>query len=341
MGVYGAIDLHSKRSFVVLCDEEGVVVLERRVRNDLGLILGMVEPFRNDVVGLAVESTYNWYWLVDGLMEDNYKVHLVNTGAVKQYEGLKHGDDRSDARWLAELLRLGILPEGYIYPREQRPVRDLLRKRAQLVEQQTSNVLSIGNQMARSLGLSVRSNEIRRLSDADVDGLLGERDLALAVKANLSVMRCLQEQISGIERVVKERVKLRPEFKQLLTVPGIGDVLGLTIALETGDIRRFPHGGNFASYCRCVESRRLTDGKKKGKGNRKNGNKYLAWAFSEAATFARRYSPAVRRFYQRKVAKRNEAVAHNAVAHKLARASYYIMRDGVPFDDGKAFGTRT
>jgi len=127
------------------------------------------------------------------------------------------------------------------------------------------------------------------------------------------------------------------EFQDLLTVSGIGQILALTIMLETGDIRRFPAVGNFASYCRCVGSQKLSNGKRKGSGNTKKGNKYLAWAFVEAAHFAVRYNPCIKRFYQRKQAKTNTVVATKAVAHKLARACFYILRDQVPFDVSKAF----
>jgi transposase len=159
----------------------------------------------------------------------------------------------------------------------------------------------------------------------------------LAVQANLSVMRCLEEQIQILERAIKDRIKLKADLRYLKTVPGIGKTLALTIMLETGDIRRFPQVGNFASYCRCVDSRKVSNGKRKGSGNAKNGNRYLAWAFVEAAHFAVRFDPSIRRYYQRKKAKTKGVVATKAVAHKLARACYYIMRDQVPFDIAKAF----
>ena len=124
------------------------------------------------------------------------------------------------------------------------------------------------------------------------------------------------------------------------TVPGIGEILALTIMLETGDIRRFASVGNFASYCRCVGSQKISNGKKKGQGNTKNGNKYLAWAFIEAANFAIRFSGTINGFYQRKKAKTKGVVALKAVAHKLCRACYYIMRDQVPFNITKAFGQK-
>ena len=137
---------------------------------------------------------------------------------------------------------------------------------------------------------------------------------------------------------MKSRIRLRPGFRPLLTVNGIGEILALTIMLETGDIHRFARVGHYASYCRCVGSEKLSNGKKKGKGNTKNGNRYLAWAYMEAANFAVRFSPQIRRYYQRKRAKTNAMVAIKTVAHKLARACYYILRDQVPFNVDKAFG---
>jgi len=132
-------------------------------------------------------------------------------------------------------------------------------------------------------------------------------------------------------------MKLLPEFEKLKTITGVGDILALTIALETGTISRFPKVGNYASYCRCVSSQRLSNGKKKGQNNRKNGNKYLGWAFVEAANFTKRYCSDARRFYQRKAAKTKEVVAIKAVSHKLARAAYFVMRDRVDYNSKKAF----
>ena len=306
--------------------------------NDLKLILGQLAPYQSKIEGIVVESTYNWYWLVDGLMEQGYRVHLANTAAIQQYNGLKYTDDDSDARWLAHLLRLGVLPQGYIYPREQRPVRDLLRKRGQLVRQRTANLLSIQNLFTRNTGSSLSGNEIKGLQVEDIEGRVAANDLALAIKANLAVMQSADEQVQILEQTVTGRVKLREEFRFLKTVPGIGQILALTIMLETGDIRRFASVGNFASYCRCVGSQKISNGKKKGKGNTKNGNKYLSWAFVEAANFAIRFNPKIRSFYQRKKAKTHGVVALKAVAHKLCRACYYIMRDRVAFNMTKAFG---
>lgn len=108
MKLYGAIDLHSNNSVVLVSDEQDCVVYEKRLPNDLRLINEQLGTYREALEGVVVESTYNWYWLVDGLMDQGHKVHLANTAAIQQYEGLKYTDDQSDARWLAHLLRLGI-----------------------------------------------------------------------------------------------------------------------------------------------------------------------------------------------------------------------------------------
>ena len=100
MKLYGGIDLHSNNSVINLIDEDSNVIIKKRMTNNLLAILLLLEPYRDGIDGLVVESTYNWYWLVDGLMEAGFKVHLANTAAIQQYSGLKHGDDDSDANWL-------------------------------------------------------------------------------------------------------------------------------------------------------------------------------------------------------------------------------------------------
>lgn len=337
MKLNGGIDLHSNNSMIALRDEQDQVVYRRRLPNDLATILGELAPYQGAIEGVVVESTYHWYWLVDGLMAAGYRVHLANTAAIVQYAGLKYTDDDSDARWLAKLLRLKRLPEGYIYPKAERAVQDLLRKRGQLVRQRTSTLLAVQNLLARNRGESLSANAVKRLSSETVDQLLPEPYLALTVNSNLGVINALDEQITVLEKTIKAHIKPSATFQFLLSVSGIGDILGLTILLETGEIRRFASVGQYASYCRCVGSERISNGKRKGRGNRKNGNRYLAWAYVEAAHFAVRYNTQIKRYYQRKCSRSNTVVAIKTVAHKLARAWYYLLRDQVPFDVNKAF----
>jgi transposase len=337
MVLYAGIDLHSNNNVVVVQDEEDKVVGRKRLANDLATVSAWLEPYRKDLAGVVVESTYNWYWLVDGLMQEGYPVHLANTVAIQQYDGLKYRDDASDARFLAKLLRLGELPEGHIYPRKERAIRDLLRKRSQLVRQSTMNLLSIQNLFARNTGECVSANRVRQLTAEAVDARFEDPNVAQAIKSSLEVRSCLQQQILVLEKAVLGQVALRQGYKKLLTVPGIGAVLAMTIMLETGDIGRFAGVGHYVSYCRLVGSSHLTNGKSKGSGNTKNGNAFLCWAFIEAANFAIRFNPIVRRYYQRKCARTKRIVALKAVAHKLARACYHVIKDDVPFEVRRAF----
>lgn len=338
MELYAAIDLHSNNSVVMVIDAQDRTLFAERLPNDLSAIVAALRSCPGTLHGVAVESTYNWYWLVDGLQDAGFTVHLVNTAAVKQYDGLKHGGDFSDARHLAHLLRLGILPVGHIYPREQRAVRDLLRKRTQLVRQRTTQILSMHNLIARNLGARMRGDSIKRMEPKDVDAMELLEEQKQALKANLAVMDCIDEQIQQLERSILAKLKPREDFKALKTVSGVGDILALTIALEAGDIDRFAGPGNFASYARMVDSRRESNGKKKGEGNAKCGNKFLAWAFIEAAHFAVRFDATIKRWYQKKCASRLSVIAIKAVAHKLARACYHVIKHGQPFDVAKAFG---
>jgi transposase len=340
MSLYGGIDLHANNSVIVLLNEQDEVIYRKRLPNALSTVLEQLAPYHTEMKGLVVESTYNWYWLVDGLMDADYRVHLANPAAIQQYSGLKYSDDHSDARWLAHLLRLGVLPEGYIYPKAERAVRDLLRKRAHLVRQHTANVLSVQNILTRNTGARFSVKRIHELTKQELQSLLAEEPQVLAVTSSLAVLDCLRHQIKTLEKTVHKRLHHTPAYEQLLTVDGIGTILAQTITLETGAISRFPTVGNYASYCRCVDSNKISNGKRKGTGNVKNGNPYLAWASMEAAQFALRFQPAAQRFYQRKLAKsrNNTVLARKAVAHKLSRACYYIMRDLVPFEAATAFG---
>jgi transposase len=334
MELYSGLDLHSTNTYIGILTPEFNRVFKKRVSNNLDLILETLEPFKDQLKGLVVESTYNWYWLVDGLMDAGYGcVHLANPSAIRQYEGLKHSDDKHDAFFLAQLLILGILPQGYIYPKKDRPVRDLARKRMFLVKHKTAHILSLQSLIGRCSGQRISSNQIRTITSADLKQLLKEEHLVLSAQANLDSIVFLKQQIHGLEKVIKNKLKLSQAFNGLLTVPGIGHILAMTIMLEVGDVGRFAKVGNFTSYCRCAPTQRLSDGKAKGSGNRKNGNRYLSWAFSEAAQMARRFNARFRRYYARKAAQTNTIVATRALSNKLARICYYIMRDEVVFNE--------
>lgn len=232
-------------------------------------------------------------------------------------------------------MRLGILPTGYIYPKAERSLRDLMRKRIQLVQDRSSHIIRLKSQVQMHTGQTLPTNDIK--TKKFELPIVGDHNVQLALQSHLVLITALSQQIAALEKTIVTQLTDKPIFRLLKTVNGIGDILAQAIVLETGDIARFKTPGNYASYSRCVDSRRESNGKKKGENNRKNGNRYLARAFIEAANFAIRHSQKANRFYQKKCQARNVIVARKALAHKLARACYWIMKKEEPFNEDLLF----
>ena len=295
-------------------------------------------PYRDRIETIAVESTFNWYWLVDGLQDLGYQTVLANPAAIQQYEGVKHTDDKHDAFWLAEMLRLNILPTGYIYDRKLRSVRDLLRRRMGLVCKRTALILSLKSLHVRMHGTAWTLGDIKRSSVDDVWRKFEHESDQLVAREDRRLIQELDVSIARIEAHVLQRARKLPAYPRLVSIPGIGEILGMTITLETGEIKRFASAGDFASYCRCVRTERRSNQKKKGENNSKCGNKYLAWAFVEAANFAQRYNQQAKGFFERKKAATNTMVATKALACKLAKAAWHVMSKNVDYEDQRVFG---
>lgn len=333
------VDLHSNNAMYVVTDQQDKLLLKKRLPNRLPVVLESLEPFHKQLKVVAVESTYNWYWLVDGLMDHEYPVVLANPSAIDQYDGIKEANDLTDAAFLARLARLDILPTGYIYPREDRPVRDLLRRRTLIVKQRTAIIQSLQNMAMRQTGKRISWRVIRKLSYEERTELLGDHDcLAFVTTEQADLIQLLKEKSKRFEEKVLEHAHLKPAYECLLTIPGVGVILALTIMLETGDIGRFETVGDYTSYCRCVRATHTSNSKGKGKNNSKNGNAYLAWAFVEAVHHALRTCPQAKHFYDKKLAKRNGSLATKALAAKWSKAAYYMMKRQEAFDLTRVFG---
>lgn len=338
MKIMVGIDLHSNNALCGLMDESGQRLVHKKLPCDLAAILQLLEPYKDRIATVAIESTFNWYWLVDGLQDHGYHVALANPARMQPYRGMKYTDDVSDAYFLAELLRLNLLPTGHIHDRQTRPVRDLLRRRLLLVRQRTMLILSFKSLNERTLGQrgslarvkSMKAEEAQARFTAPADQLLSGTEIELRGHLTTAITK-LEQPILGV-------AGQWPPDPRLQEIPGIGQILGLTIALETGDAKRFADAGNFASYCRCVKSLRPSNGKKKGENNRKCGHQYLAWAFGEAAHFACRYDDPCRRFSDRKKQQTNPVVATKSLACKLAKAAWHVMKEDVPYDAMRVFG---
>lgn len=338
MKLFCGMDLHSNNTVIVIIDQMGKKIFKGKFPNNLETILKALQPFKDRIGGIVVESTFNWNWLVYGLMKNGYKVHLAHPSGNQRYNGLKRTNDTHDAFWLAELLRLGILAEGYIYPEDQIALRDLARKRLKLVNNRTEYILSLESLVSRHLGKTITCSDIKKLTPARVRSMFKEEHLISLAMVNLEMIKKLDDVEKTLKGKILKALKLKPEFALLKTAPGIGDVLALTIALDTGSIARFPDAGNYVSYCRCADSKRTSNNKSKGQNNRKNGNKYLAWAYTEAAHKMVCFCRHARHFYTEKSKKTKPVVATKALAAKIARACYHIMKDQVEFNKAKFFG---
>src|ERR1019366_1683272 len=320
--VIAGMDLHSNNVVIGVMDLDGQRLASRKLPCDLKEVVKFLAPFKRRLERVAVESTYNWYWLVDGLQALKYPVVLANPAGMEQYSGIKHADDTNDAFFLAELLRLKILPTGHIYDAELRPVRDLLRRRLRWGHHRPELTLS----KLKELEIKAAQELYEHPANQMIAGM------------QIKHIEQLTESIEKIEKAVLGSARELPYYEKLATLPGVGRILGMTITMEVGDIKRFADPGHFASYCWTVEAKRMSNSKKKGENNSKCGNKYLAWAFVEAANFARRYDEQCRKWFERKAAKTSNVIAIKALACKLAKAAWYLMAEETDYDPQRMFG---
>src|SRR6266404_3775557 len=301
--VIAGIDLHRNNVVIGIMDMDGKRLASRKVACEIEEVVKVLAPYKKRLEKIGVESTYNWYWLVDGLRALSYPVVLANPAGMEQYNGIKHADDTNDAFFLAELVRLKILPTGHIYDAKLRPVRDLLRRRLMLVHHRTALMLSFKSLYTRTTGQEMTLSELKAMETKEAQNLYEHPANQMIAGMQIKHIEQLSESIEKIEKAVLASARELPCYAKLATLRWFGRIWGMNITMEVREIKRFAEPGNFASYCRTVEAKRTSNSKKKGENNSKCGNKYLAWAFVEGANFAGRYDPQCRRWYDRKVAK--------------------------------------
>jgi transposase len=256
--VVAGMDLHSNNVVIGVMDLDGKRVATGKVDCDLKAVVKFLAPYKSRLEQVAVESTYNWYWLVDGLQACQYPVVLANPAGMVQYDGIKHADDTNDAFFLAELLRLKILPTGHIYDAQLRPVRDLLRRRLTLVHHRTALMLSFKSLYTRTTGQEMALSRLKALKIKEAQDLYEHPANQVIAGLQIKHIEQLTESIEKIEKGVLASARELPYYAKLATLPGVGRILGMTITLEVGDIKRFAEPGHFASYCRTVAAQRFS-----------------------------------------------------------------------------------
>jgi transposase len=338
---YCGIDLSARDSHLCVLDENLSIQLQKKSANELPLIASLLEPFKPDLK-IVVESTFNWYWLVDGLQSLDFDVSLAHTLGLSMITKAKVKTDRRDAFTLAKLLRAGVIPKSYIYPASTRPVRDLLRRRMKVVSLRAQEYGGLRQLLLREGILSISRNEIKLADDVDLKEWFTHPMVVISATQQLERIELLSKQIQQLEQQILDLTRGKADYKRLLAVAGIGRILALTILYEVGEISRFQSVRHFSSYCRLVpgvaQSGQVS---RRGRAS-KQGNAYLKSAFNQAAVVAVRSYPRIRSCYERHLQRHRgsarKLVAYNVIAHKLAQAVYIVLKQGVEYREEMLFG---
>jgi transposase len=330
---YAGIDLHARSMFTHILDAEGKTVFEKDLLASPQIFLDAIKPFREGLV-VGCECMFAWYWLADLCEDESIPFALGHALYMKAIHGGKAKNDRIDAGKIASLLRGGNFPMAYVYPRDMRETRDLLRRRTFFVRQKAQLIAHVTNTNSQ-YNLPPFERKLSRHPDySDLATRFAHASTQLSIGADAALINQYQSTIQELETHLVKHAKVDdPKTYHLLqSLPGIGKVLGLIMLYEIQDIRRFPEDGNFLSYARLVRCEHESAGKKKGSGGKKIGNAHLKWAFSEAACLMLRSCAPVKAWLQRQERKRGKRKALAILEAKIGRAVYQVWRKQQPFD---------
>ena len=341
MSFYCGIDLSARESQICVINKRVKKVLEVKTPNKLEQIKQLLAPYKADLQ-IVVESTFNWYWLVDGLQAAGFKVVLAHTLGLHMITAAKVKTDRRDAFALAKLLLAGMIPVAYIYPAETRPLRDLLRRRGRLVQVRAGEYGSLRRLLLRQGILSHKQQEIKQAEEADLEKWFEHPLVRLHASQELERISLYTQQLAKLEATILAQAKKEWGFEQLQKLPGIGPIIALTIFYELGELGRFATAKDFSSYCRVVSGEAKSGQmSRRGRGS-KQGNHYLKWALSQAAVHAVQSYPGVRRYYERQLRRHRgrarQMVVYNIIAHKLAQAVYHVLKERTEYREELLFG---
>jgi len=338
---YCGIDLSARESHLCVVDENLSIHLQMKAANELTRICDLLEPFKPHLQ-IVVESTFNWYWLVDGLADRGFQVCLAHTLGLAMITHAKVKTDRRDAFTLAKLLRAGVIPRAYIYPASTRPVRDLLRRRQKVVALRAQEYGALRQLLLREGLLSCSRNEIKLAEEEDLVEWFSHPLVVMSASHQLERIELLSRQIQQLEQQVLDLTSDNRDYKRLLKISGIGRILALTILYEVGEVSRFKSVRQFSSYCRLVPGVAQSGSVSRRGRSSKQGNHYLKSAFNQAAVVAVRSYARIRRCYERHLARHRggarKLVAYNVVAHKLAQAVYIVLKQGEDYREEILFG---
>jgi transposase len=330
---YAGVDLHARAIFVVVLDHHGKLVFAKNLPANPDAFLNAVAPFRNGLL-VACECMHCWYWLADTCRQEHIAFVLGHAWAMKAVHGQKTKCDRKDAEAIARLLRGGNLPPAYAYPKQRRGLRDLLRARLRLVRQR-AHLYGHVHTARRQANLPPVSNDVKyQCKRAGCTADITDPFVRRRVETHLALLEPLDTTIRRLEAEIEDAARLifPAELAVLQSTPGVGLVRSLTILLEIDTIERFDTRQQFCSYARLCGAVQSSDNQRCGTGNRKAGNAWLKWAFSEAAVRSAQKDERLGSLLNRLASKLGKAKAYSALAHKLGRAFYHMLRTKEVFD---------
>lgn len=333
---YCGIDLHSRKMYVCVMDRDGRIYYHRNMQNDFDEFKRAVEKYLPNM-SVGVESMHSYYWLADSCIEANIPFYLGHAYYMKTIHGGKKKNDKIDSKKIADLMRSNHLPIGYVYPKEMRAARDLLRRRHRYMRIRSeayTHIQTIFRQQCVNItGKDIKSSEAREKLLRWFDN----PEINSSIEANLDIIEFLNPMINKLERQIRAKAKEfdRTTLNLLLTVPGIGEMLSLNILYEIGKIERFKSAQKFSSYCRLVKCERESGGKKYKSKNQKIGNSYLKWSIGEIIIHAARTSPVINKHYERLISRYGKGKAKSIISHKFGVAIYYMLKNKEAFDEDR------
>jgi transposase len=330
---YCGIDLHARTMYVCIVNHNGEILVHHNYNANPETFLKVIAPYREDIV-VAVECMFTWYWLADLCQREGIAFVLGHALYMKAIHGGKAKNDRIDAQKIAVLLRGGMLPQAYVYPAEMRATRDLLRRRMHFMRKRAELLTHVQNTNSQYNLPEIGKKIAYKANRAGVAERFADPAVQKSIAVDLALLGHYDELLRDIELSVLKAAKQHDAnaLYLLRTVPGIGEILSLVLLYEIHDIQRFPRVQDFVSYCRLVKCAKESAGKRYGTSGTKIGNAYLKWAFSEAAVLFLRANPAGQKYLSRLEKKHGKGKALTVLAHKLARAVYYMLKRNTAFD---------
>jgi len=336
---YCGIDLHARKMYICILDSKGDVLVHRNIVTDWDQFLHTIKPYREDIA-VAVECIFTWYWIADLCRENEIPFILGHALYMKAIHGGKAKNDKVDSHKIAVLLKGGMMPMAYVYPPKMRATRDLLRRRIYFVRKRAELLTHIQN-TAHQYNLDAPLGRIAKPKNRD--GLLERfpgKSVQKIIEIDLTMIEAYDEMLKKLEwNIVKTSRDHDPvSYTLLKTIPGVGRILGLTLLYEIENISRFPRVQDFASYSRLIKCAKESNGKRYGSSGSKIGNAHLKWAFSQAAVHSLKYNEAGKKHLNRLTAKHGKGKALSILAHKIGRATYFMLKNKTPFDKEKFYG---